>query len=345
MNPAVTLSGRLRTDMLRTVSGGALVVKRVAASLLSVGSLLLAFVAYQLWGTALYEHSAQQHLQQELRGLLHTPGTLPALNHSTGTTEPAQAVLDRAAPPTAAPAVGGAVGLMSIPSIGVTNTAIVEGTGESQLQQGPGHYPGTPLPGEAGNAAIAGHRTTYGAPFYHLDALHTGDVIAIETPQGLFGYQVVTTKIVDPNDVSVLQPTALPELTLTTCNPRYSSTQRLVVQALLRTSVTNTSFVPTPPGKAKSGNNGTGTTTTPPASSLAGADNTGSPKSGSNVTGGVVGAVLFGLLALLTVLAVRYGWKRFSGSPRWLSLVGLVAALYFLLACFEHVSLALPASF
>jgi len=315
-----------------------LVVKRIALSLLGTGSLLLGFVAYQLWGTALYEHSAQARLQQELRSKLHTMGTLPPLPKVTATS--GQTFQNsRVAPTVPDPGTGSAVGLISIPAIGVSGAAIIEGTGESQLQQGPGHYPGTPLPGEAGNAAIAGHRTTYGAPFYNLDQVKTGDAINIQTPQGLFGYQVVLTKIVSPDDVSVLQPSALPELTLTTCNPRYSATSRLIVTALLRTSVTANSFVntTTPPGATST------TTTSAPAS--------GAPaqivadEAGSDVGGGVIGAILWGLGAVAAAIAGSYAYRRLTGAARWSGAVGWLGAVALLLPCFQHISLALPASF
>ncbi len=213
---------------------------------------------------------------------------------------------------------------------------IVEGTGEGQLQEGPGHYPGTPLPGEVGNAAIAGHRTTYGAPFYNLDGLKPGDAINVETPQGLFQYVVVLAKIVQPTDTSVLQTSVLPELTLTTCNPRYSASQRLVVQALLHTSLTNASFVATPR-----------TTTGSLPSSLAGEPGAGSGarSSGSNGSGGVLAAVLWGLGAIAAAVGSRLGFRRLRGALRWLSLPGAALAVFLLLGCFEHVSLALPSSF
>ena len=87
--------------------------------------------------------------------------------------------MSQVAPTTPDPKVGTPIGLMTIPKIGMRGAAIVEGTDEHQLQQGPGHYLGTPLPGQAGNAAIAGHRTTYGAPFYDLNVLQPGDPITI----------------------------------------------------------------------------------------------------------------------------------------------------------------------
>jgi sortase A len=124
------------------------------------------------------------------------------------------------------------VGTIQIPKINLAMT-VVEGTDEAQLAMGPGHYPTTPLPGEAGNVAIAGHRTTYLHPFYSLDALVPGDLIYITTLQGTFLYKVFGSQVVLPTDVAVVDPTPTPQLTLTTCNPRYSASQRLVVHALL----------------------------------------------------------------------------------------------------------------
>jgi sortase A len=136
------------------------------------------------------------------------------------------------AKPTPPPPEGNGLGLIKIPRIGV-DKAIIEGTGTADLRQGPGHYLGTSLPGQPGNAAIAGHRTTYGAPFYNLNELASGDPIYITTPQGTFRYNVERTLIVSPDNVSVIAPSPINELTLTTCNPRFSAAQRLIVQASL----------------------------------------------------------------------------------------------------------------
>ena len=136
------------------------------------------------------------------------------------------------APNVGDPPVGSAVGAIIIPKIGLS-MIVVEGTGCAQLQAGPGHYPSTPLPGEAGNAAIAGHRTTYLHPFYNLNELVPGDPITIETVQGIFLYDVTSSMAVLPTDVAVVDATPTPTLTLTTCNPRYSASQRLVVHAAL----------------------------------------------------------------------------------------------------------------
>lgn len=189
--------------------------------------LILLFVAYQLWGTGI----AEQHAQDRLRRQFDTP--VAAGIHPT-TTEPAPTVgagptTTSTVAPLPAPSEGAAIGLLRIPSIGV-NVAIVEGVGVENLKDGPGHYPNTPYPGQAGNAAIAGHRTTYGAPFYHLDELKPGDdlYVATRASPNPWHYQFVSEHDVSPTDVSVLDPTPDNRLTLTTCTPRFSAAKRLI---------------------------------------------------------------------------------------------------------------------
>ena len=101
------------------------------------------------------------------------------------------------------------------------------------LRKGPGHYPDSPMPGQIGNAAIAGHRTTYGAPFNRIDELAPGDEITVLTTSGTFRYSVTGQLIVSPKQTEVLNATPDATLTLTTCNPKYSARERLVVQARL----------------------------------------------------------------------------------------------------------------
>ena len=120
-----------------------------------------------------------------------------------------------------------------IPRIGL-DMVVVEGTDTADLREGPGHYPTTPLPGQPGNVAIAGHRTTYAHPFYNLNELSPGDVIELSVPGHDWRYLVTTQLVVAPTDVAVAGPLGPGSwLTLTTCNPRYSAATRLVVRALL----------------------------------------------------------------------------------------------------------------
>jgi sortase A len=121
---------------------------------------------------------------------------------------------------------------IEIPSIGL-DAKVVAGVEPEDLKKGPGHYPGTPMPGQFGNSAIAGHRTTYGQPFYRLDEVQVGDEIVLTTVQGRFVYRATGSEVVDPGASQVVATTdpSAATLTLTTCTPRYTASQRLVVHA------------------------------------------------------------------------------------------------------------------
>jgi len=123
---------------------------------------------------------------------------------------------------------------LMIPSLDV-DVVVVQGTSASALRAGAGHYPESPLPCDLGNVAIAGHRTTYGRPFHNLDLLNPGDDIILETPVGTCTYKVNKDPfIVVPTDFSVLDRTSTGTLTLTTCHPKNSAAQRLIIQADLQ---------------------------------------------------------------------------------------------------------------
>lgn len=168
-----------------------------------IGLSMLGYVGYQLWGTGVYTARAQSRLTAEIK------------THGFPTR----------------PVPGGAVGFIKIRSIDL-NLAFVEGIDAAALAKGPGHYPRSPLPGRGGNTVIAGHRTTHSAPFWSIDALAPGDQIMLQTRDGTFLYRVVWSKVLDPTALWVSGPTDRPSLTLTTCNPRFSAKQRLVVRAV-----------------------------------------------------------------------------------------------------------------
>jgi sortase A len=120
---------------------------------------------------------------------------------------------------------------LRVPKIGV-DVVVVEGTTASALRAGAGHYPQTPLPCELGNVGIAGHRTTYGKPFANIDRLAAGDTIILETPIGACTYQVDRAPyVVDNSDWRPIQQTPDRTLTLTSCHPKGSAKQRIVVKA------------------------------------------------------------------------------------------------------------------
>ncbi len=130
------------------------------------------------------------------------------------------------------PLPGDSIGRIRLPSL-KRSYFVIEGTKTGDLRKGPGHYGDTPLPGQRGTVAIAGHRTTYGAPFRSIDKLRRGDPIRIEMPYGRFTYRVEKTRIVDPSEVSVKRRVAYDRLILSACHPLYSAAQRIVVFARL----------------------------------------------------------------------------------------------------------------
>ena len=129
--------------------------------------------------------------------------------------------------------IGDAVGTISIPKVGIDYT-MVQGTDELSLEKGPGHYPTTALPGLGRTVAVAGHRTTYLAPFRRINELHPGDRITVRMPYGRFVYRVQHTQIVLPTALWVTNDVGYDRLVLSACNPLYSAAQRIIVFARLQ---------------------------------------------------------------------------------------------------------------
>ena len=212
-------------------------VRRVARGLgvlfVAAALAVLANVAWQLWGTGIATARAQHRLAQQFQA---APAARVAPAPQAAAASPSADVLPARGAAQPSLPLGTVVAHLVIPKIGV-NYYVVEGVGSSQLAEGLGHYPGTAPVGGAGNVGIAGHRTTHGAPFYNLNELRPGDLIHLTNTAGqTFTYGVTTQFVVPPSDGAVLNPTPKPSLTLTTCNPRYSATQRLIVQAALETT-------------------------------------------------------------------------------------------------------------
>jgi sortase A len=127
---------------------------------------------------------------------------------------------------------GDAIGTIQISAIGV-NDNIIQGTDTANLERGPGHYPETSFPGLGQTVAIAGHRTTYLAPFRNINTLSHGDKIVLNMPYGRFTYVVEYQKIVVPTDLGVIDNEGYDRLVLSACNPLYSAAQRIIVFARL----------------------------------------------------------------------------------------------------------------
>jgi sortase A len=128
---------------------------------------------------------------------------------------------------------GDAIGRITIPKIGASY-AVVQGTDTASLEKGPGHYPATAFPGLGRTVAVAGHRTTYLAPFRHVDALKPGDKIMLKMPYGLFTYVVQFHRIVLPTALWVIRTVGYERLVLSACNPLYSAAQRIIIFAKLQ---------------------------------------------------------------------------------------------------------------
>lgn len=207
---------------------------RLGSSLIVLGLLMFLFVGYQLWGTGIEEAQSQNSLENRFSEIAVTTTAPPPTSISPSVAEPA--VTTTLAPPE--PIVikeGDPMAIIELPTIGVSKF-VVAGVETADLKKGPGHYPGTPFPGELGNASIAGHRTTYGEPFRHLDDLNIGDPIIITDLLGRkFTYLVSNQQVVGASDSWVVATTDRTKavLTLTTCHPEFSAKQRLIISAEL----------------------------------------------------------------------------------------------------------------
>jgi len=169
-------------------------------------------LAWELWGTGF----TTQRLQADMR---------PNFEKKLGTRVPTDPTADAVRVP------GSAVAILKIPRIHL-DMVVVEGTDTESLKKGPGHYTETAYPWQDhGRVAIAGHRTTYLHPFYDLNEMKEGDPVIMETVYGTFRYVVTRVFVITPDNSSVLDQTKNPTLVLTTCNPRYSAAERLIVIA------------------------------------------------------------------------------------------------------------------
>ncbi len=253
---------------------------------ITTGIVILLFVGYQLWGTGLQEASAQNNLGSDFDELLGSVEIPAAPTTSTTSTTIAEAP----APTTTVPEAGGAIDVLDdpelaeklfreggeavaeirIPQIEVEKY-IVQGVQVEDLRNGPGHYRATVFPGQEGNSGIAGHRTTYGAPFNRIDELLPGDEFEVTTIQGVHTYRVMSAQdafndeirgtlgpdfvlpenaaeighiIVAPTATWVLGNFGDNRITLTACHPKFSAAQRIIVAAELVSAPAGTVVAP-----------------------------------------------------------------------------------------------------
>ena len=229
-------------------------ILRFAAAVMMVSGVLLmadaiATVAWQEPVSALIAAREQRSLERQLEALRpESARAAPQRPERDGTGDPPgegegdrRAGRRRASPTplrTLAAAyadglrTGRAIGIIELPTLG-RSYAVVEGTDTESLRKGPAHYPGTPLPGMGGTVGVAGHRTTYGAPFRAIGTLERGERIELRMPYGHFSYRVEATRIVQPTALWVTRRVGHERLILSACHPLYSAAQRIVVFARL----------------------------------------------------------------------------------------------------------------
>ncbi|MHB8452436.1 MAG: class E sortase [Mycobacteriales bacterium] len=196
------------------------IVKSVGEAFITLGVVVLLLVVYELWITGIFAAHTQEVLHRDLQIAWAQPQS----------------------PPLAQVPIGDGIAILRIPKFGRHyDPVIVQGVTTAALERGPGHYPGTAPPGGVGDFVVSGHRTTWGHWFFNLDQLHPGDSVVVQTRTRWFVYQVTSTEIVDPTDLASIAPVpdhpdavpTKPMMTLTTCNPRYSASQRLIVHGIL----------------------------------------------------------------------------------------------------------------
>ena len=210
------------------------VLRALSSVLIVAGALLLIDAATTLlWQepvSAVYTRIQQDRLSGQLEDLENEPLAPVERRALEKIEDPGRKLAFRARALERRLEDGDAMGRLRIPDIGVSEV-VVQGTDATDLRTGPGHYPDTPLPGERGTVAIAGHRTTYGAPFRQLDQLDRGDRIEVSMPYGRFVYRVERTQIVPPTALWVTDRVGFDRLVLSACHPLYSAAQRIIVFA------------------------------------------------------------------------------------------------------------------
>lgn len=284
------------TTKQRTTRRFDTILGAVGRALIAVGVLMLLFVGYQLWGTGLSEQRAQADLKRTFSS------QLPAI-----------------------PSYGDPVTRIEISKIGV-DKIVVAGVDYKALEKGPGLFDGSPLPGQLGNVAIAGHRTSYGAPFSRLNELTLGDEIVLTRAGSTFTY-IVSEKpfIVKPSQTEVLKTVdaTTGQLTLVTCHPKWTSENRMIVKAKLESSVT-----PQP-----------ATVFSPASVEVVGDFNAGWFREPDAIPGAILLAVVLLLMALVAMRLVSRGRTAWVVYP-----VTAVVFLPVLFVFFGYLSRLLPAN-
>jgi sortase A len=192
-----------------------LIIRGLGELCITAGLIMLLFVTYGLWGTGRYTQEQQDRLGRDLLKTWQAP----------------QVTSERVK-------LGRGLAMIRVPRFGADwRYVIVEGVQQDDLRKGPGHYPGSAMPGAVGNFVVSGHRTTYSAPFNRVGELGEGDRILIDTRARQYVYEVTGRRIVQPDAVEVTLPVPFRAgkrpteklITLTTCHPKYSAARRMIV--------------------------------------------------------------------------------------------------------------------
>ncbi len=218
----------------------------------TVGVVVVLFVVWQLGYEGVVQAKAQSGVVSELEQQFVAPHSngISGAGGGTGTGNAAPTSI----PPELLPDGGAPFAILRVPRLGgpTWSKPVFQGTGLDVLAQGLGHYTETQLPGQVGNVAIAGHRAGHGNPLINIDAIRPGDVMVLETRFAYYVYRVTGHEIVPPTHVQVLdavpnEPGAAPttaEFTLTSCDPRYGSTNRYIVYSQLEQTIPHDQGLP-----------------------------------------------------------------------------------------------------
>ena len=230
---------RSGTDIARAAVG---VVGELAVT---AGVVILLFVVWELGYEGVVQGRAQSGVVAGLEQRFRASGSSPSAPSGGAPTD---------VPPEAQPAPGVAFAILRVPRLGGPGWSrpVLQGTGSDVLAQGIGHYVDTALPGQVGNIALAGHRAGHGNPLIDIDAIRTGDVMVVETQNAYYVYRVTGQEIVPPTRVQVLDPVpnepgaapSVAQLTLTSCDPRYGSTNRYIVYSRLEQTIPRAQGLP-----------------------------------------------------------------------------------------------------
>lgn len=236
------------TDLLRTALRG------VGQVMITAGVVILLFCVYELYGTGLYTKAQQTQLTQALQKQWSQPEPQhPPAGTSSAPTQSPSATSSAPTQPLVEPSNGSGIAIIRIPRLGHDYAyTVVQGTARDDLKKGPGHLVDSASAGALGNFVISGHRTTYLAPFNRVDELQVGDAIVIETRDDWYTYRVTAQQIVAPTAIQVTYPVpgdkgAVPTqhlITLTTCSPKYSARQRLIISGALESTMPKSDGVP-----------------------------------------------------------------------------------------------------